>query len=310
MIMDDDGSSSSSSDDEDTSLADMLKQSQGEMKKEKRASPTKTKKVAVQANGGSRNNTNKMKYEDESPSSSSDEETLADMMARASSQQSSVKKTKVEDDDSDESEDDMCLADLKKIIDKKNRATEKRRRTPKKNEKKRKKTNASSSSSAKKKGKKTPTKKVFVAPTGQRRISRAAGTLLKPQLVEAVLVRWNYCMKWPKYKDGLEEVPCKKGYVELRGFKGVLVGVMGDETGCVIDFRDMSQAPTFNNLITYRSDKLKEMAREAIEKQIKILEIDENVDKSLIIKGLRVEHSDIAKVNSERSDKQWTKRGW
>jgi len=270
---------SSSSSDEDISLADMLARE-------------KSQTSASQSSNGSKG----AAAGDDGSSSSSEEETLADML-RAS--QSSASRKQEEDSSSEESDDEMSLADLKKKIEKnttKKKRPASRSRTPSKKKRK--------SSSSKKK----PDR--FVAPTGQRRISRASGTLLKPQLVEAVLVRWNYCMDWPVLKGGLTQVPSKQGYLEMRAFEGVLVGISGDDTGKIIDYRDMTKAPTFTNLAKKDSRHLQSLAETAITKQISILEAADNVDNSLLVKGLRTELSDIMKVNPEKSDKQWAKRGW
>ena len=79
--------------------------------------------------------------------------------------------------------------------------------------------------------------------------------------------------------------------------------------GKIIDFRDHSKSPCFDNLIRYESEKLKELAKEAIEAQIVILEAD-TADHSKLLKNLRAEMKDILKVSSNKSDKQWKKDGW
>jgi len=274
--------SDSSDEDDDMTLADLMASS-------------KKKSISSSSKGTSKSLVKKKSdavAEEDSSSSSSDDDgmTLADMMKNAK------KKKKKEEEESssssDDSDDGISLADLRKKMQKKKRAR--------------------SSSGTKKKKKKQKTKAATAPAGGQRRIVQTNGALLKPQLVESVLVRWNYCKKfnnWPLLKDGLEKVPSKSGFIELRGFPGVLVGIREPHVGKIIDYRDKSKAPCFNNLIRFESEELKKLAEEAIQAQIEILEA-QDVDHSKLLKNLRAEMKDIKRVSSNKSDKQWTKLGW
>ena len=278
-------SDSSSSEDEGMTLADLMASSQG---------------GAASSQGSAKNVEKKKKKEEEkveedSSSSDDDDVTLADLVKNV--KKNVAKKPQEEDSSSssEDSDDGLSLADLRKKIQKKSK----------------KRARKTSSSSKSKKKQKTKRAAATAPAGGQRRIVRTPGVLLKNQLVESVLVRWNYCkeLKWPVLKDGLEKVPSKKGYIELRGFPGVLIGVREPHIGKIIDFRDHSKSPCFDNLIRYESEKLKELAKEAIEAQIVILEAD-TADHSKLLKNLRAEMKDILRVSSNKSDKQWKKDGW
>lgn len=116
-------------------------------------------------------------------------------------------------------------------------------------------------------------------------------------------------MKWPVLKDGLDKIETREGYIELRGFKGVLVGVVGDGTGKIIDFRDHTKSPSFNNLIQMPSEDLKDLAERAIGKQIEILK-EQDTDNSALIKQLKTELASILTVNSKKCDREWKKDGF
>ena len=97
---------------------------------------------------------------------------------------------------------------------------------------------------------------------------------MKNQLVESVLVRWNYCkeLKWPLLKDGLEKVPRKRDTSSYEVFPGVLIGVREPHIGKIIDFRDRSKSPCFDNLIRYESGEIEKFSQGGNKARIVILE--------------------------------------
>lgn len=246
----------------------------------------------------------------DSTSSSDEEMTLADLV-------SSSQGNRDESDSSSSEEEEETLASLKIKAEKsralkaaktkKIKAKKSAAKSKKKSDSGKKRKRASSTASRRKK---TAIKSTRVG--ARRRIVRGQGAVLKTQLVEAVLVRWNYCeeLLWPVLKDGLKETPSLPGYIELRGFKGVLVGIKNEHIGKLVDYRDQSKAPCFDNFIKKPSKTLQRLAQEAIHKQIEILEKQESIDNSEMIKNLKSELGDIMKVNPDRSDKQWKKVGW
>lgn len=283
VVIDDDDSSSS---EEEMTLADMVSR----MKKNDKSTCEKSNGKDVKT----------IDPEESSSSSEEDGMTLADLMR-------SSKKAVQEAEEESSSEEEISLADLKVKIEKANERKKKRTsksKNPRLPAKRRKVS----------KNRKSPVKvsagPKFVLRTGARRISRATDVLQKPQLIDAVLVRWNYCMEWPVLKNGYKKAPEKLGYVELRGFPGVLVGVDGDHTGKVIDYRDLSKAPTFDNLSKKDSAVLQSMAETAILKQIEILRAADASQNAVLIKNLQTELADIKKVSATRSDREWAKHGW
>ena len=272
--------SSSSEEDDGMTLAELMAKSRDETKKNSTSKDKSSKEV-----------------EEDSSSSSEDEGlTLADLMRNVKEKSGNQKQEDSSSSSSSEDSDDgLSLADLRKKMQKKSKKRARPSSGKKKKTKKQKKKSAAATAPA----------------GGQRRIVQRPGVLLKNQLVESVLVRWNYCkeLKWPVLKDGLKKVPDKKGYIELRGFPAVLVGVREPHIGKIIDFRDHSKSPSFDNLIRFESEKLKELAKEAIETQIEILEAD-NADHSKLLKNLRAEMKDILRVSSKKWDNQWKRDGW
>lgn len=60
--------------------------------------------------------------------------------------------------------------------------------------------------------------------------------------------------------------------MEMPGYPGIFLCVHGENLGAVTDTRDMTKAPTVNNLMKYNCHQLKNLWIAAIEGQMKELE--------------------------------------
>ena len=59
--------------------------------------------------------------------------------------------------------------------------------------------------------------------------------------------------------------------MEMPGYPGVFICVHGGDMGMICDTRDMSRAPTVNNLLKHNCSKLKELWITALNEQMKAL---------------------------------------
>ena len=59
--------------------------------------------------------------------------------------------------------------------------------------------------------------------------------------------------------------------MEMPGYPGVFICVHGGDMGMICDTRDMSRAPTVNNLLKHNCSKLKELWLTALNEQMKAL---------------------------------------
>lgn len=63
--------------------------------------------------------------------------------------------------------------------------------------------------------------------------------------------------------------------MEMPGYPGIFLCVHGEGLGRVTDTRDMSKAPTVNNMMKYNCHQLKNLWVTALKEQIKVLKEEE-----------------------------------
>ena len=63
--------------------------------------------------------------------------------------------------------------------------------------------------------------------------------------------------------------------MEMPGYPGIFLCVHGEGLGRVTDTRDMSKAPTVNNLIKYNCHQLKNLWMTALKEQMNVLKEEE-----------------------------------
>jgi hypothetical protein len=88
---------------------------------------------------------------------------------------------------------------------------------------------------------------------------------LKGLLIQRLLCRWWYAYQWPDPATLPNKPP--KNYDPLSGFPGVYVCTQGDEVGKLMDLRDKSQCPSFQNFVQKPAAELQELLLKALENQ-------------------------------------------
>jgi hypothetical protein len=152
---------------------------------------------------------------------------------------------------------------------------------------------------------------------------------LKEQAVEAILVRWQYSgIQWEPYGHGTGVYPpepssssssssaaasgSKKapaGFMELKGFPGVFVGVKEEVLGEIKDERPTKPRPSKDYLMTLSSTALKEMWTNALKNQRQAL-IDANgpeAERSALARALKDEVKTAESFDTDKADRQWAK---
>jgi len=176
-----------------------------------------------------------------------------------------------DDDDSDSyNEDDIPLSSLKS-----KKTPTKSKKTPVKKKKVVAKKAPAKKAKTTKVKKKTTAVKSKKKETPSTNSSTGDGPLLasaelyskcaKGKLIQAVLCRWWYAMTWPDPKSIPKNPP--KHYDALDGFPGVYVCTSGDEVGKLLDYRDKSTSPNFNNFARKSSEDLRTLLFDAIKRQ-------------------------------------------
>mmetsp|Transcript_6284 Transcript_6284/g.8248 ORF Transcript_6284/g.8248 Transcript_6284/m.8248 type:complete len:374 (+) Transcript_6284:190-1311(+) len=213
-----------------------------------------------------------------------------------------------DDDDSSSDDDTMTLAQLKKQVTAKKTPT-KTNSTAQKTETKsssKKKTTARSKTKKKKTTSKSSSKSGTNSKNGP--YSWEVQHTLKHDLVEQVLVRWQYCMpKWPQDKED-NEMP--SGFIHC-GFPGVFMGFRGDVCGEVIDNRSRTGVPSLNALLGRPAKELKELLLVGLAKQKEALveHKDENSTDvfSETSKALDKQLKEAKKLNPDKIEKDYAK---
>ena len=94
--------------------------------------------------------------------------------------------------------------------------------------------------------------------------------------------------------------------MEMPGYPGVFLCVHGEGLGRVTDTRDMTKAPTVNNLMKYNCHQLKNLWVSAIEEQMKVLEEEEGKD-AVTMPYLRHELSMAKDFDAAKAERQFAK---
>lgn len=125
----------------------------------------------------------------------------------------------------------------------------------------------------------------------------------KGRLVQEVLCRWWYAIDWPdaasKESPGLE-------YDSLSGLPGVFVCTSGDKVGQILDKRNKSTCPNFQNMVQKSVGDLKSLLAKAISSQKAVLV--KNGEKGTETDKILDETADWAKViNDGATEREATK---
>eukprot|EP00752_Nemacystus_decipiens_P009402 g8405.t1 len=86
----------------------------------------------------------------------------------------------------------------------------------------------------------------------------------KGEMVQKLLCRWWYAIKWPA-KEDLRPAPVS--YEALEGYPGVFVCVEGDDIGKLLDVRNKATCPCFTNFANKSSEELKSLLETAFKAQ-------------------------------------------
>lgn len=130
---------------------------------------------------------------------------------------------------------------------------------------------------------------------------------LKGQLIQKLLCRWWYAIKWPSEADLSKPVPA--GYEQLEGFPGVYISTKGDDVGKIIDNRCAKTCPNYQNLKKKNSEELRDLLKKALEKQNEQL-IEHEGPSSSYAKSIAKELQWVNKLNPAKADKEAAKAGF
>lgn len=126
----------------------------------------------------------------------------------------------------------------------------------------------------------------------------------KQELVERILVRWWYAMKWPTVFATPPE-PADE-FIEMGGVRGVYVGVHGGSIGKVVDTRDQRGCPCYKSLVKKNSLSLQKTLIKALTEQAKQLEAAEGAGSSFL-PALKKELAYAQKLKPEKLEKKFAK---
>lgn len=91
--------------------------------------------------------------------------------------------------------------------------------------------------------------------------------------------------------------------MELPGFPGIFICVHGGDIGMISDTRDMSKAPTVNNLMKYNCIQLKNLWITALKEQIKALKEAEG-ENAITLPYLQHELALAQEFDAEKEEKK------
>lgn len=151
--------------------------------------------------------------------------------------------------------------------------------------------------------KKTPAKTPAKAPAKKTKKSAAESVFYETQrgrLVQALLRRWWYAIDWPS-EAARTKVP-EEHFEVLPGFPGVHICTSGSRLGEIVDHRDHTGSPCFNNLYKKPTKELKALVATAIDKQIAQL-ADVDADHPMI-KSLKSDAKDLSRIQPDKADSE------
>ncbi|CEG38828.1 uncharacterized protein PHALS_08879 [Plasmopara halstedii] len=122
---------------------------------------------------------------------------------------------------------------------------------------------------------------------------------LKGRLVQELLCRWWYAMKWPPVKKTVTKL---HGVQELDGYPGAFIRVKGDDLGSIIDTRSSIGKPSFLHFFAMPSDELLKLLLLAYDKQMEVLVEHEGPDIPLV-KELQKARASAARINVDKADR-------
>ena len=227
------------------------------------------------------------------------------------------------------SDDEMSLADMKKSLKKeaaknkkKKAASAKKKKKPTASSKKRGRSKSTKAGTKKRKTAKSPAKSSSTAKSvatgilgttdintykesnGARR-TISCKSMTKQQLVMAVLCRWWYAFEWPT-KENLEEArqefEGKQSFRELGGMPGVFICILGENTGKLIDKRDLNRGivPSVANMMKRPSGELIDLWIKALKGQIQALNESKMEENPKLLKALQAELKTAENSNREK----------
>ncbi len=152
---------------------------------------------------------------------------------------------------------------------------------------------------------------------------------LKEQAVEAILVRWPYAGILWEYGIGKGGAEAPPGFLPMRGFPGVSVGVEGDVLGMLQvrfelalllrfcppltrapappqDSRPSAPRPSYSYLIALPTSTLKDMWKKAIAGQSAAL-IAADGPSAPLLRALKDEARTADKLDAEKADRHWAR---
>lgn len=94
--------------------------------------------------------------------------------------------------------------------------------------------------------------------------------------------------------------------MEMPGYPGIFLCVHGEGLGRVTDTRDMSKAPTVNNLMKYNCHQLKNLWMTALKEQMKVLKEEEG-ENAVTLPYLKHELELATAFDAAAGDKNFTK---
>lgn len=135
---------------------------------------------------------------------------------------------------------------------------------------------------------------------------------LKEQVVEAILIRWNYSGLQYAHNPSIAftdvgtpaTAAALDGHTALLGFPGVFVGLRDDVLGTVLDRRPTAPRPSKGYLMSLPSEQLVELWRTAVTNQRRDL-VTLHGDFAPLAKLLKEELRSIDRFDVEKSDRQF-----
>lgn len=82
-------------------------------------------------------------------------------------------------------------------------------------------------------------------------------------------------MSWP---DQIEAERCPENYISIEGYPGIFIGVKDEALGDIMDRRDKTNIPSFDNLMKKDTKELYNLLILAIENEIEELKKEEGDD--------------------------------
>ena len=94
--------------------------------------------------------------------------------------------------------------------------------------------------------------------------------------------------------------------MELPGFPGIFICIHGGDIGMIADTRDMTKAPTVNNLLKYNCIQLKNLWITALKEQMKALKNAEG-ENAITMPYLKHELTMAQEFDAEKEEKEYKK---